>query len=155
MLIIYGEQGTGKSTLALNLIKNKNNSLYLLLENDFSTIKKLKEYKIDYTYMKYKNLIDLKYRILENGGLVCNKLEYVVIDSINLIKDNKSYEEKISYIEELESDFGIKILIVFNTLKRLKTNDDKMNKFIRSIERHRLIDTAFIPVSVTHLPVLH
>lgn len=142
MVIIHGEQGTGKSTLALNLIKNKKNSLYLLLDNDFATIKKLKEYKIDYSHMKHHGLIDLKYRILENGGLFGNSLEYVVIDSINLISDNKSYKEKIRYIEGLESDFKIKIVVVFNILSRM----DKMNKFIHSIEGHRLIDIRFMPV---------
>jgi archaellum biogenesis ATPase FlaH len=147
MVIIHGEQGTGKSTLALNLIKNKKNSLYLTLDNDSCIIKKLKEYKIDYTYMKHRSLLDLKYRILENGGLIGNNLEYVVIDSINLIKDNKSYKEKISYIEELEYDFKIKIVLVFNTLNRM----DKMKKFIHSIERHRLIDIRFMPAQEPHL----
>lgn len=150
MVIIHGEQGTGKSTLALNLIKNKKNSLYLVLENDYGSIKKLKQYKIEYTYMKHRSLIDLKYRILENGGLIGNNLEYVVIDSINLISDNKSYKEKIRYIEELESDFKIKIVLVFNTLNRM----DKMKKFIHSIERHRLIDTRFMPVQEPHLQPL-
>ena len=150
MVIIHGEQGTGKSTLALNLIKNKKNSLYLILDNDSCTIKKLKEFKIEHTYMKHRNLIDLKYRILENGGLISNNLEYVVIDSINLIKDNKSYKEKINYIEDLESDFNIKIVLVFNKLIKM----DKMNKFIHSIESHRLIDTGFIPQQVSRLQVL-
>lgn len=146
MVIIHGEQATGKSTLALNLIKNKKNSLYLILDNDSSTIKKLKEFKIEYTYMKHRNLIDLKYRILENGGLIGNSLEYVVIDSINLIKE-KSYKEKICYIEDLESDFNIKIVLVFNTLNKM----DKMNKFIHSIEGHKLIDTRFMPAQEPRL----
>ena len=150
MIIIHGEQGTGKSTLALNLIKNKSNSLYLILENDSGTIKKLKQYKIDYTYMKHRNLIDLKYRILENGGLIGNNLKYVVIDSINLISDNKSYKDKIRYIEELESDFNIKIVLIFNKLNKM----DKMNKFIHSIEGHKLIDTMFMPVPEPHLQPL-
>jgi hypothetical protein len=150
MVIIHGEQGTGKSTLALNLIRNKKNSLYLILDNDSCTIKKLKEFKIEYTYMKHRNLIDLKYRILENGGLIGNSLEYVVIDSINLIKDKKSYKEKISYIEDLESDFNIKIVLVFNKLSKM----DKMNKFIHSIESHKLVDTGFIPQQVSRLQVL-
>ena len=147
MVIIHGEQGTGKSTLAVNLIKNRRNSLYLLLENDYRIVNNLKKYKIDYTYMKLCNLIDLKYRILENGGLIGNNLEYVVIDSINLIKDNKTYKEKIRYIEELESDFNIKIVLVFNKLNKM----DKMNKFIHSIEGHKLIDTMFMPVQEPHL----
>lgn len=147
MVIIHGEQATGKSTLATNLIKNRKNSLYLILDNDSGTIKRLKQYKIDYTYMKSCNLIDLKYRILENGGLIGNNLEYVVIDSINLVKDNKPYKEKIRYIEELESDFNIKILLTFNTLSKM----DKMNKFIHSIEGHTLIDTRFMPVQEPRL----
>ena len=148
MVIIHGEQGTGKSTLALNLIKNKKNSLYLTLDNDSCIIKKLREFKIEYTYMKHRNLIDLKYRILENGGLIGNNLEYVVIDSINLVKDKISYKEKIGYIKDLESDFNIKIVLVFNTLNKM----DKMNKFIHSIEGHRLIDTGFIPVPRPQVP---
>ena len=129
MVIIHGEQGTGKSTLALNLIRNKKNSLYLILDNDSCTIKKLKEFKIEYTYMKHRNLIDLKYRILENGGLIGNSLEYVVIDSINLIKDKKSYKEKISYIEDLESDFNIKIVLVFNKLSKMDNQKNKIGLF--------------------------
>ena len=139
MIIIQGEQGTGKSTLALNLIKNKNNSLYLTLDNDYNLIKELKKLNIDYTYIKFGNLIDLKYRILENGGLMNNNLEYVIIDSINLIKDNKSYKEKISYIEQLESDFKIKIALVFNTLNRM----DKALKFIDTLD-HKVININLI-----------
>ena len=142
MIIIQGEQGTGKSTLALNLIKNKNNSLYLTLDNDYNLIKELKKLNIDYTYIKFGNLIDLKYRILENGGLMNNNLEYVIIDSINLIKDNKSYKEKISYIEQLESDFKIKIALVFNTLNRM----DKALKFIDTLD-HKVINMNLIVIN--------
>jgi archaellum biogenesis ATPase FlaH len=142
MLIIHGEQGTGKSTMALNLIKSKENSLYLVLENDYSIIKKIKDSKTDFTLIKHCNLVDLKYRILENGGLINNSLEYVVIDSINLIKDNKSYKEKIKYLEELEVDFKIKIILIFNTLNRM----DKMVKFIHSLENHKLIDISSVQV---------
>ena len=140
MTIIHGEQGTGKSTLALNSIKNRKNSLYLTLDNDYNIIKELKKYNIDYSYIKFGNLIDLKYRILENGGLMNNSLEYVVIDSINLIKDNKSYKEKILYIEQLESDFKIKVVLIFNTLSRM---DNKVLKLIESFD-HRAIDIDLI-----------
>lgn len=139
MIIIQGEQGTGKSTLALNLIKNKKNSLYLTLDNDYNIIKELKKFNINYTYIKFGNLIDLKYRILENGGLMNNSLEYVVIDSINLIKDDKSYKEKISYIEQLESDFKIKVALIFNTLSRM----DKVLKFIDTLD-HKVINMNLI-----------
>lgn len=139
MIIIHGEQGTGKSTFAINLVKNKKNSLYLTLDNDQNIIKLLKKFNIDYTYIKFGNLIDLKYRILENGGLMNNNLEYVIIDSINLIKDNVSYKEKIRYIKQLESDFKIKIALVFNTLNRM----DKALKLIDSLS-HKSINIDLI-----------
>lgn len=141
MIIIQGEQGTGKSTLALNMIKNKKNSLYLTLDNDYNLIKELKKSNIDYTYIKFGNLIDLKYRILENGGLMNNSLEYVVIDSMNLIKDNKSYKDKISYIEQLESDFKIKVALIFNILSRI---DKKALRLIESLNNHKVININLI-----------
>lgn len=142
MIIIHGEQGTGKSTLAVNMLKNRKNSLYLTLENDYNIIKKIKEFNIDYTFIEFGNLIDLKCRILENGGLINNNLEYVVIDSINLIRDNISYSEKISYIEKLESDFKIKIALIFNTLNRM---DKKAMKIIKSLDKnHKMIDINLI-----------
>jgi hypothetical protein len=147
MIIIHGEQGTGKSTLAVNMLKNKKNSLYLTLENDYNIIKKIKEFNIDYTYIKFGNLIDLKCRILENGGLINNNLEYVVIDSINFIKDNISYNEKIRYIEKLESDFKIKVALIFNTLNRM---DKKFIKIIKSLDNHKIIDINLIQL-VPHL----
>ena len=136
MIIIHGNQSSGKSTLALNLIKNKSNSLYITLINDISIIKRLINYNIDFTLLKYRNLIDIKYRILERGGLINNNLEYVVIDSINMIKDDISYKEKISYIEQLELDFNIIIILVFNTLKKL----EKLDNIINKIKKHKVID---------------
>ena len=105
MIIIHGNQSSGKSTLALNLIKNKSNSLYITLINDISIIKRLINYNIDFTLLKYRNLIDIKYRILERGGLINNNLEYVVIDSINMIKDDISYKEKISIYRTIRVRF--------------------------------------------------
>lgn len=147
MIIIHGEQGTGKSTLAVNMLRNKKNSLYLTLENDYGIIRKLNDFNIDYTYLSFGNLIDLKYRILENGGLMNNNLEYVVIDSLNFIRDNKSYKEKIHYIEQLESDFKIKIALIFNTLNRM---DKKAMKLIESLNNHKVIDINLIQ-QVPHL----
>ena len=89
MTIIYGESETGKSTFAISQIVNKENALYLLLDNDTSSIKSLKKNKIEFTIIENCHLIDIKYRLLENGGLIRNNLEYLVIDSINLIKDKK------------------------------------------------------------------
>lgn len=117
MLIIYGESETGKSSLAIDLIKDKENSLYILLDRDMASIKKLKENKVDFSIMENCLLMDLKYRLLENGGLINNTLEYVVIDSINLIRDKKTYSEKIAYLDEMAENFGVKIALVLNVLK--------------------------------------
>lgn len=117
MIIIYGESETGKSSLAIDLIKDKENSLYILLDRDMVSIKKLKENKIDFSIMNNCFLMDLKYRLLESGGLINNSLEYVVIDSINLIRDKKTYSEKIAYLDEMAEAFGVKIALVLNVLK--------------------------------------
>jgi len=146
MVIIHGEQETGKSTLAINILKNKENSLYLILENDSSLIRKFKNNNIDFKYIKNCHLMDLKYQILEYGGLMNNTLDYVVIDSINFIKDNISYKEKINYIKQLELDFKIKILLVFNTLKK----GDKLKKFVSSIECDKIIDIMLIEKTLLH-----
>lgn len=147
MIIIYGEQGTGKSTFAIEMLKNKSNALYLSTDRDNSIIESLIDLKIDFSYLENAYLMDIKYRILESGGLMNNTLEYVVIDSINHTKDNKSYKDKIEYIAQLEKDFGIKIAVVLNILKKM----DKMTSFIRSIEGHKTIEVNSIP-QVSRLP---
>ena len=114
MTIISGESGSGKSELAIKLAKKMNNSLYLSLEKDFRSLKKIKELKVDFTLMNFKSLLDIKYRILEYGGLMFNNLDYVIIDSLNLISDNKSYNEKIKYLLDVEKDFKLKIICTLN-----------------------------------------
>jgi hypothetical protein len=114
MTIISGESGSGKSELAVKFANNLKNSLYLTLDKDFKTIKKLKELKIDYTNMSFKSLLDIKYRILERGGLMFNDLDYVIIDSLNLITDQKTYLEKVNYLLEVEKDFKLKIICTLN-----------------------------------------
>lgn len=146
MTIIYGESETGKSTFAISQIVNKENALYLLLDNDTSSIKSLKKNKIEFTIIENCHLIDIKYRLLENGGLIRNNLEYLVIDSINLIKDKKTYTEKIKYIEEISKDFNIKVVLVFNILKKM----DKMLRFIDTIKDHRTINIDTITLE-SHL----
>jgi nicotinamide riboside kinase len=117
MTIISGESRSGKSELAIKLAKKMNNSLYLSLEKDFISLKKMKELGVDFTTMKFKSLLDIKYRILERGGLMFNDLDYVIIDSLNLISDNKSYNEKIEYLLDVEKDFKLKIICTLNKPK--------------------------------------
>ena len=136
MIIIQGEMGSGKSRLALDLLKHKENGLYLLLDKDHSVLQKLKKQKMDYTFMTNCFLMDIKYRILERGGLLNNDLEYVVVDSLNKIKDSKSYLEKIKYLQEVEKDFGIKIILTHNILRML----DKIPKKLKDIDGVKIIE---------------
>jgi hypothetical protein len=135
MIVLYGEMSSGKSKLALDLVKNNSKSLYLTLDNDFSLIKKLKELKVDYTLMKNCLLMDIKYRVLERGGLLNNDLDFVVIDSLNKISDQKDYEFKIKYLLDVEKDFKIKIISTMNILK----NTNSIFKSIDNIEGVRFI----------------
>ena len=123
MTIIQGEMGSGKSKLSINLIKHKNNVLYLLLDKDHTVLQKLKREKIDYTLMT-------------NRFLINNNLEYVVVDSLNKITDNISYLEKIEYLKGLERDFGIKIISTHNILRML----DKIPQKIKEIDNIKIIE---------------
>lgn len=143
MIIVCGESETGKSSFAINLIKEKINSLYILLDKDSATMDKLKENKIDFSIMNNCFLMDLKYKLLESGGLINNSLEYVVIDSINLIRDKKTYSEKIAYLDEMAEAFGIKIALVLNVLK----GRDKIIKSLYS-ESHKFINVGIFTQQV-------
>jgi deoxyadenosine/deoxycytidine kinase len=136
MIIIQGEMGSGKSKLAMDLLKHKKKGLYLILDKDHSVIQRLKKEKMDYTFMTNCLLMDIKYRILERGGLMNNDLDYVVVDSLNKIKDTKSYLEKIKYLQEVEKDFGIKIILTHNILRML----DKIPKKLKDIDGLKIIE---------------
>ena len=146
MIIVWGESETGKSSFAINLIKEKKNSLYILLDKDVAAMNKLKENKIDFSIMNNCFLMDLKYRLLENGGLINNSLEYVVIDSINLIRDKKTYSEKIAYLDEMAEAFGVKIALVLNVLK----DRDKIIKSLYS-ESHKFINVGIFTQHLSRL----
>ena len=130
MIIIQGEMLSGKSRLAVNLskmsISNNKKPLYLTLDKDQSVIKSLKKNKIEYTLMNKCYLMDIKYRILERGGLMNNDLDVVIIDSLNRIIDKKNYVEKIKYLLEVEKDFKIKIIATMNTLRMLNNIQKKI-----------------------------
>lgn len=129
MTIIEGVSNSGKSRLSIDLIKNFKRSMFFLLDVDHSSINLLKQNKIEYQILNKCHLMDIKYRILEKGGIISNSLDYVVIDSINLIKDNKSYTEKVKYLLEVEKDFNLKIIITMNILNNL----DKIPNEIKNI----------------------
>jgi deoxyadenosine/deoxycytidine kinase len=136
MIIIQGEMGSGKSKLAMDLLKHKKKGLYLILDKDHSVIQRLKKEKMNYTFMTNCLLMDIKYRILERGGLMNNDLDYVVVDSLNKIKDDTSYLEKIKYLQEVEKDFGLKIILTHNILRML----DKIPKKLKDIDGVKIIE---------------
>lgn len=136
MILINGITGSGKSKLAIDILNDRKDdykSLYLLLDKDVKTLNTLKKNGIDYTLMKNSQLLDIKYRILENGGLIKNNLDFVVIDSINLISDIKSYKKKIEYLLDIENDFNLSIISTMNVLRVNKKIIDSI-KDIKGID---------------------
>ncbi len=117
MVLIYGGSSSGKSASALGAVKNRKNCLYLLLEEDAAHMKRLRKAGIEFALLKNCLFIDIKSRVLEKGGLIGNTLEYLVIDSLNFIKDRMSYKKKIEQIEQIEIDFGLKAICTMNIPK--------------------------------------
>ena len=108
MIIIQGEMGSGKSRLALDLLKHKEKGLYLLLDKDHSVLHRLKKQKMDYTFMTNCYLMDIKYRIL-----LFLKLELCIIGNKLKIMKRSSLTVlffvafSLSYCQKWEmKDFG-------------------------------------------------
>lgn len=142
MIIIKGESGSGKSTAALRFIeKHKDRSLYIMMEKDSRMSKILYSKGFDYAIYRNGYLLDIKYRILERGGLMSNDLKYVVIDCLNLIKDHKSYIDKLGDLENIERDFGLEIVLVMNVLRmnNIKSKNKDFRQFgdIMDAGKHR------------------
>lgn len=129
MTVIEGVSNSGKSTCLVDIIKNKKKSMFFMLDIDEPLINTLKSNDIEYQIIKNCFLMDIKYRILEKGGLLCNTLDYVVIDSLNFISDKKAYTEKIKYLLDVEKDFNLKIITSINVLNSL----DKISQEINNI----------------------
>lgn len=126
MIIINGETASGKSTAALRFIeKSKEKSLYILMERDARMAKILHSEGFDYAVYGNGHIIDIKYRILERGGLMSNDLEYVVVDSLGMIKDPISQMAKIGELEKIETDFGLKIILILNLLRTNNINSSE------------------------------
>lgn len=143
MVIINGESGSGKSTAAMRFAESKKDrSLYILLEKDRRMAKALSDKGFDYAVYGNGYLVDIKYRILERGGLMGNDLEYVVVDCLNMIKDQKSKAAIVRELECIEKDFNLEIVLVMNLLKKGKIKNGHGKVFdqfpdIRQSERYR------------------
>lgn len=143
MIIINGESGSGKSTAAMKFIESKKDkSLYILMEKDYRMSKELAGKGFDYAVYGNGYLVDIKYRILERGGLIANDLEYVVVDCLNMIKDQKSKIAIVRELERIEKDFKLEIVLVMNLLRTGKIKSGSGRVFdqfpdIRESERYR------------------
>ena len=128
MVIIHGESCSGKSKKALSLIDSTKKCLYFALDFD-KNIKslELQNKNLQVTaYPKGSFLVDLEYEILNHGGLFKNKLSYVVIDTINFLKDDKKNLPKfLSRLKRIEKEYNkFEIIAVINTLHHFELNND-------------------------------
>jgi hypothetical protein len=140
MVVIHGESNSGKSKKALSLIDISKKTVYFALDFD-KNIKSLelnnKNLQVT-AYPRGSFLIDLEYEILNHGGLFKNKLSYVVIDTINFLKDDKKNLPKLlNRLKRLEKEYNkFEIIAVINTLHHFDLKDD-----IKIIEGVKFIET--------------
>jgi hypothetical protein len=139
MIVIHGESRSGKSKKALSLIDKDKKTVYFALDFD-KNIKSLeiqnKNLQVT-AYPKGSFLVDLEYEILNHGGLLKNKLSYVVIDTINFLKDDKKNLPKfLSKLKRIEKEYNkFEIIAVINTLHHFELkNDDKIIEGVNFIE---------------------
>jgi hypothetical protein len=128
MVVIHGESSSGKSKKALSLIDPTKKCLYFALDFD-KNIKKLelgnKNLQVT-AYPRGSFLVDLEYEILNHGGLFKNKLSYVVIDTINFLKDDKKNLLKfLSRLKRIEKEYNkFEIIAVVNKLHHFELSND-------------------------------
>jgi hypothetical protein len=139
MIVIHGESRSGKSKKALSLIEKDKKTVYFALDFD-KNIKRL-EYdnkNLQVTaYPKGSFLVDLEYEILNHGGLFKNRLSYVVIDTINFLKDDKKNLPKfLSKLKRIEVEYNkFEIIAVVNTLHHFELDSsDKIVEGVKFIE---------------------
>ena len=140
MIVIHGESRSGKSLKALSLLDMSKKTVYFAL--DFDKNIKLLEYNrtnLQVTaYPKGSFLVDLEYEILNHGGLFKNDISYVVIDTINFLKDDKKNLPKfLSRLKRIEKEYNkFEIIAVINTLHHFELKDD-----VKTVEGIKFIET--------------
>jgi hypothetical protein len=141
MVIIHGESQSGKSRKVLSLIDQTKKCLYFALDFD-KNIKSLELNKKNLqvtAYPKGSFLVDLEYEILNHGGLFKNRLSYVVIDTINFLKDDdkKNLPKLLSRLKRIEKEYNkFEIIAVINTLHHFELKND-----VQIIEGVKFIET--------------
>lgn len=149
MIVIHGESQSGKSRKAISLLDSSKKSVYFALDFD-KNIKKLeisnKNLQVT-AYPKGSFLIDLEYEILNHGGLYKNKLSYVIIDTINFLKDDKKNLPKLlSRLKRIEKEYNkFEIIAVINTLRHFELDSNSKNiEGIKFIETKKKIKKVIV-----------
>lgn len=148
MKIIVGETESGKSSLALELVKKAPKSIYFSLDNDKSLKNKVDSIKcdVDVKFIENPFMIDIEMEIIQNGGLK-NNITHIVVDTINFIKSADVYDDKkvnhikniISGLEYIELTYNVKVIAVFTSLKMI---DNSKKEIMEYGKKHSIIKTS-------------
>jgi adenosyl cobinamide kinase/adenosyl cobinamide phosphate guanylyltransferase len=138
MIIIFGDSLSGKSSMALGLVRDSSNVLYFALDRDKSLERKIKiKDNIQFKFIEDPFMIDIEMEIKKNGGLKSN-ITHIVIDTINFIKKSDTkvnyLKETISSLEYIESTYNIKVIAVFNTLRNIDKTTELILKYGENIQ---------------------
>lgn len=138
MTIIFGESQSGKTSLALQMIKRSPRAIYITLDSDKSLIEKVDKAKNNIELKPIDNpfIIDIEMEILQNGGLK-NNITHLIIDPINHIRQSNvdyfktekvdNLKNIISSLEYIELTYNIKVIAIYNVLRNVdKTRSDIM-----------------------------
>lgn len=140
MILIHGNQKSGKSNTAFSLIDKSKKTLYFALDFD----KRIKSLEISNkniqvtAFPKGTFLSDIEFEILNHGGLFQNELSYVVIDPINFVKDDVSLSNFLNKLIELEKEYNkFKVIATINTLYHFE-----LNHSIKEIKELKIIEAS-------------
>jgi len=148
MTIIFGENQTGKTSLALEMVRKAPKVIYFTLDSDKSLKEKVDNVRTNIELKSIDNpfIIDIEMEIIQNGGLK-NDITHLIVDPINFIRQSnvdyfsteKSNNLKniISSLEYIESTYNLKVIAIFNTLR----NVDKTRESIMEYKEHNLVQT--------------
>lgn len=138
MTIIFGESQSGKTSLALEMVKKSPRAIYITLDSDKSLIEKVDKIKNNIELKPIDNpfIIDIEMEILQNGGLK-NNITHLIIDPINHIRQSNvdyfktekvdNLKNIISSLEYIELTYNIKVIAIYNVLRNVdKTRSDIM-----------------------------
>lgn len=145
MTIIFGDSSSGKSSMALGLVKKSPKVIYFSLDGDKSLEDKIKtKDNIDYKFIESPFIIDIEMEIIQMGVLK-NNITHIVIDTINFIKKSKvgNLQETISSLDYIESTYNVKVIAIFNTLRNIDKTTELILKYGENSQLIKTNDKRF------------